>query len=152
MTRYSGLNQERMHWLAMHGLAREGCSLSRGTRRETMSTCAILKSHKNVKGIVISTNAEFAETAEKKRYEGIIESWCSPVANRSELMVRWEGYQRNQKVPLWRSGEDERRQVDSSGASLDLKLYAYKDGRDAPELQNEPAPAAAAAAPAARRR
>ena len=62
-------------------------------------------------------------------------------------MVLWEGKARNETAPL--AALD----TDAAGNSLEIKLHAYKDGRDAPTLHvpvepRDAPPTLRAAAPA----
>ena len=96
----------------------------------------ILRSLDSVAGVVVQIRAElwgeaYAAEAEKPEWQGIIDRWSS--AEKDALYIKWEGYNRNQLTPL-----DSMDKM-ASGASLQLKLLPYQDGRPAPTLQQQTA-------------
>lgn len=97
---------------------------------------AILKSLPSVKDVRIEVSAalfgvEWAAgpECEQEKYVGTISSWKK---KGESLYVRWEGWTRNADTPLTSLDKD------SAGASLELKLLAYGDGRPAPTRYTPP--------------
>ena len=86
------------------------------------SNIAIIKSLKSVKGVKISINArfwgeEYAAGAENDTVKGVIDRW-EKASTKTDLMVLWEGYNRNQRAPLVKMD------TDALGEDLCLTLLA----------------------------
>lgn len=102
------------------------------------SVIEILKSLLSVKGVVIEVKSEIfgvawarSNSCPQPTYEGVIQAWKK---KNLELYVKWPGYTQNKAVPL------SALQYDTEGASLELRLKNYEDGRPAPVLHVPPPP------------
>jgi len=95
---------------------------------------AIIKGLKRIRGVRIEINAalfgvEWAATAAKKRYYGVIDRWAN-AADKNALYVKWEGVARNQLTPL------ENMDKDTENNTLGLTIIDYADGRAAPTMDD----------------
>jgi len=93
---------------------------------------AILRSQKNIKGVVVRVKAQAfgvewaAEQAGQATFKGIIEKWCNE--EKTAMMVLWEGSPRRKRTEI--AALD----VDTNKDDLELELEPYEDGRPAPVL------------------
>ena len=72
-----------------------------------------------------------SEDNEQEYYEGVLDRWHT---KDKILMVKWEGWTQNKQTAL------DRLENDQSGASLELELLPYADGRPAPVVHVPPPP------------
>ena len=75
---------------------------------------------------------EFAASAEKDKYTGVIDRWTDN--KKDDLMILWEGYSRCQRAPL------SKMDVDALGESLNFQLEPDEHGVRPVLLEIEPPP------------
>ena len=102
----------------------------------------ILQSYNKPKNIRLEISSyfwgeEYATGAEHPSCKGIVDRWFDQ--EKTILMVKWEGYNRNQQAPL------DKMDKSAGGVDLDLKLLQFADGTY--PVKQTPAAAPAGAPP-----
>ena len=117
-------------------------ALTQRLRSQVMQTyddiVKIIRSLPEIKGVKVKINAaywgeEWAASAEKQAYEGILDRWQN--SEKKLLYVRWEGYSKCRLADL----KDLKN--DALGRPLNLHLLPYSDGSPPPTLYIPSAPA-----------